>query len=153
MKITRGTKNIFKDIGCKNPNELLKKANKKYKRTLLGEIKYYLYYAPVRWLDMSWRRVYWFFQRGFRGFGDNDTWDFDHYLATVISQGLKQIKKYHHGYEPTKKELQIIIDGFEANLKIINCNFNPKGKDYVILQTKFHKAMKLLEKYFNYLWD
>jgi len=125
----------------------------KYKRTLLNEIEYYCFYAPIKWLDMSWRRVYWFLQRGYRGFGDNDTWDFDHYLATVISQGLKHFKKYYHGTKPTKKEIDIIIKGFEANLKMINCNFNPKGKDYAILQVKFHKAMELLEHYFNYLWD
>jgi hypothetical protein len=130
--------------------------NKKFKlpkRTLLDEIKYYLYYAPMRYLDMLPRRIYWFFQRGFRGYGDNDTWDFDHYLATIISQGLKELKKYYHGSEPTKKELDIIIKGFEANLKMIDGNLNPKSKEYLILKLKFHRGMILLEKYFNYLWD
>jgi hypothetical protein len=122
------------------------------KRTLLDEIKYYLWYAPIRYLDMLPRRIYWFFQRGYRGFGDNDTWDFDHYLATVISQGLKHLKKYYNGSEPTKKELKEMIDGFEANLKMMN-NLSPKSKEYKKLKIKFHKGMKLLEKYFNYLWD
>jgi len=126
---------------------------KKYKRSLIGEIKYYGFYCWWNYLDMLPRRIYWFFQRGYRGFGDNDTWDFDYYLATVISQGLKHLKKYHHGYEPTKQELDIMIKGFEANLKLMDCNFNPKNKDYVNLQVKFHKAMELLERYFNYLWD
>jgi len=128
---------------------------KKFKRTLLNEIKYYCFYAPIRWLDMSWRRIYWFFQRGYRGFGDNDTWDFDNYLATVISQGLRHFKKYYHGTEPTKKEIQTIIDGFEANLKMMNNNlqYKPKSKEYFILKIKFHRGMELLEKYFNYLWD
>jgi hypothetical protein len=123
------------------------------KRTLLDEIRYYGFYCWINYLDMLPRRIYWFFQRGYRGYGDNDIWDFDYYLATIISKGLKQLKKYHHGYEPTEKELDIIIKGFEANLKLMDCNFNPKGKDYVILQVKFHKAMILFEKYFNYLWD
>jgi hypothetical protein len=123
------------------------------KRTLLDEIKYYLFYAPVRYLDMLPRRIYWFFQRGYRGFGDNDTWDFDNYLATVISQGLKQIKKYHRGLEPTKKELSIMIKGFEANLKMMNSHLHPKSRKYLILKMKFHKGMNLFEKYFNYLWD
>ena len=122
------------------------------KRTLWDEIKYYLYYAPVRYLDMLPRRIYWFFQRGYRGFGDNDTWDFDNYLATVISQGLKQIRKYHRGLEPTKKELDIMIKGFEANLKMMD-NLSPKSKEYLILKDKFHKGIVLFEKYFNYLWD
>ena len=124
-----------------------------YKRTLLDEIKYYLYYAPLRYLDMLPRRIYWFFQRGFRGYGDNDTWDFDYYLATVISQGLKHFKKYYHGETPTKKELDIIIKGFEANLKMMEYNVPPESKEYVILKYKFNKGMELFKKYFNYLWD
>jgi hypothetical protein len=122
------------------------------KNTLLDEIRYF----PIRtfrYFDMLWRRIYWFFQRGYRGFGDNDTWDFDRYLATVISQGLRELKKYYHGSELTKKELDIIIKGFEANLKMINGNLNPKSKEYLILKLKFHRGMELLEKYFNYLWD
>lgn len=122
------------------------------KNTLLDEIRYF----PIRtfrYFDMLWRRIYWFFQRGYRGFGDNDIWDFDRYLATVISQGLRELKKYYHGSELTKKELDIIIKGFEANLKMINGNLNPKSKEYLILKLKFHRGMELLEKYFNYLWD
>lgn len=126
----------------------------KYKRTLWDEIKYYLYYAPVRYLDMLPRRIYWFFQRGYRGYGDNDTWDFDKYLATVILKGLKQIKKYTYtGQTPSKKEIQIIIDGFEANLKMMNYNLDPRSKKYLILKVKFHRGMELLTKYFNHLWD
>jgi hypothetical protein len=123
------------------------------KRTLLDEIRYYGFYIWWNYLDMLPRRIYWFFQRGYRGFGDNDTWDFDYYLATVISQGLKHLKKYYHGSEPTKKELDIIIKGFEANLKIMNNNLISTNKEYLILKVKFHKGIKLFERYFNHLWD
>jgi hypothetical protein len=131
----------------------MKKFDKLMKRTLWDDIKYYLWYAPVRYLDMLPRRIYWFCQRGYRGYADCDTWDFDNYLAKVISQGLKQIKKYHRGLEPTKKELGIMIKGFEANLKIMNSHLSTKSKKYLILKIKFHRGMKLFEKYFNYLWD
>ena len=120
----------------------------KFKRTLLDEIKYYLYYAPKNYLDMLPRRILWFFQRGFRGFGDNDTWDFDIYLATIIIEGLKQLKKYHHGEKPTNKEFDIMIKGFETNLKMMD---NPSK--YKKLKPIFDKGMKLFHKYFNYLWD
>lgn len=33
-----------------------------------------------------------------RGWGYADTWNFDYYLAKVISEGLKHLKKYQHGY-------------------------------------------------------
>jgi len=130
----------------------MNKFDKLTKRTILDELKYQLYYRPVRYLDMLPRRIYWFFQRGYRGYADNDTWDFDNYLATVIVGGLKQIKTYHQGLEPTNKELTIIIKGFEANLKMMD-NLNPKSKEYLILKDKFHKGIVLFEKYFNYLWD
>jgi len=151
----------------------IKEMNKKlYKRTLLDEIKYYLYYAPKNYLDMLPRRIYWFFQRGFRGYGDNDTWDFDIYLAKVISKGLKQLKKYHHGcpsdiYEKYRKRkdltqkqkdklavkewhtyMDIIIRGFETNLEMMN---DPRR--YKELKPIFDKGMKLFHKYFNSLWD
>jgi hypothetical protein len=121
---------------------------KKIKRTLLDEIKYYFYYAPLRYLDMLPRRIYWFFQRGYRGFGDNDTWDFDYYLATIISQGLKHLKKYYRGSKPTKKELDIMIKGFETNIEMMD---NPRR--YEELKPIFDKGMELFHKYFNYLWD
>lgn len=124
----------------------------KKERTLLDEIRYYCFYTPLNWLDMLPRRIYWFFQRGYRGFGDNDTWDFDHYLATVISQGLKHFKKYYHGTEPSKKELNTIIEGFEANLKMMN-GFGKNKKQYIINKIKFIRGMELFKEYFNYLWD
>jgi hypothetical protein len=124
-----------------------------YKRTLLDEIKYYCFYAPIGWLDMSWRRAYWFLQRGYRGYGDNDTWDFDNYLANVIIGGLRELKRYYHGKEPTKGELNIIIKGFEENIKMMNLDYKYKSKKYLLAELKFKKAMKLLTKYFNYLWD
>lgn len=118
------------------------------KRTLLDEIKYYCYYAPIRWLDMLPRRIYWFFQRGYRGFGDNDTWDFDYYLATVISQGLKHLKKYSHSAKPSQEEFDIMIKAFEINIEMMN---NPLH--YEELKPKFDKGFELFHKYFNYLWD
>jgi len=124
----------------------------KLENTLLEDIKYFPI-RTVRYFDMLWRRIYWFFQRGFRGYGDNDLWNFDHYLATVISKGLKQFKKYYHGTEPTKKELNTIIEGFEANLKMMESHLNPKSKEYLILRIKFERGMDLLKRYFNYLWD
>lgn len=126
---------------------------KKYKRTLLDEIRYYGFYIPVRYLDILPRRIYWFLQRGWRGYADCDLWDFDYYLATIISKGLKQFRTYYHGKEPSKKELDIIIKGFEANLKMMNDNLNLQSKEYLILRIKFHRGMELLKLYFNYLWD
>ena len=147
----------------------------KFKRTLWGDIKYYLYYAPKNYLDMLPKRILWFFQRGFRGYGDNDTWDFDVYLAEVISKGLKQLKKYHHGcpseiYDKYRKRkdltqkqkdrlaqkewntiLDIMIRGLEVGKEIIEGNYyGEKLEDRIY---EFEKGMDYFKKYYFNLWD
>lgn len=122
--------------------------NKITKRTLWGEIRYYCYYAPKNYLDILPRKIYWFFQRGYRGYADCDTWDFDNYLATIIIGGLEQLKKYSHSAEPTSEEFDIMIEGFEANLVMMS-----SPELYEELKPVFDRGMKLFHKYFNYLWD
>lgn len=150
--------------------------NKLYKRTLLDEIKYYLYYAPMNYLDMLPRRIYWFFQRGFRGYGDNDTWDFDCYLCDVILGGLKQLKKYQHGcpteiYDKYKNRkdltqkqkdkltvkewhtcMDIMIRGFEIGREIIQGGYldSKKLEDKIY---EFDRGMDYFKKYYFSLWD
>jgi len=147
------------------------------KRTLLDEVRYYCFYAPIRWLDMLPRRIYWFFQRGFRGYGDNDTWDFDLYLAEVISKGLKQLKKYNHGIpgdiykkykdrkDLTQKQkdklaikhwnmiLDIIIRGFELVPELFEVKVlkNKKLKNGYMYELE--RAFDFLRKYYFNLWD
>lgn len=125
-----------------------KEINKKFKRTLLDDIFYYGFYSWYYWLKDRPRKLYWFLQRGWKGYADCDTWGFDTYLAKVIIGGLKQLKKYSHSSEPTQKEFDIMIKGFEANLKMME---NPKNYDKLL--SKFHRGMDLFKQYFNYLWD
>jgi hypothetical protein len=122
-------------------------------RKLINTIKYYCFYSWWNWLDMLPRRIYWFCQRGYRGYAHCDTWDFDVYLANIISEGLKDFRKYYHGARPTKKELDIIIKGFEENLKLMDLHYKYKSKKYNLSEIKFKKGMKLFNRYFNYLWD
>lgn len=61
-----------------------------------------------------------FIQRGRRGWSSRDTWSFCYYLADVISEGLKHLKKYNHGHpgditeEGWNKVLDHIIKTFET---------------------------------------
>jgi len=147
------------------------------KRTLLDEIKYHLYYAPIQYLDMLPRRIYWFFQRGFRGFGDNDTWEFDTYLAEVISRGLKQFKKYQHGIpteiynkykdrkDLTQKQkddlavkewhtcLDIIIRGFEVVPELFEEKVFTNKRIKEGLEYEFERGMNYFKKFYFSLWD
>jgi len=60
-------------------------------------------------------------QRGYRGWADEDIWDFDVYLATLIKQGLLKLQKdeqYLDSDEPEilerKQYLQTIINSFHT---------------------------------------
>lgn len=136
-----------------------------------------LYYAPKNYLDMLLRRILWFFQRGFRGYGDNDTWDFDVYLAEVISKGLKQLKKYHHGcpseiYDKYRKRkdltqkqkdklavkewhtcMDIIIRGFEIVPELFEEKVFKNKKLKEGLEYEFERGMDYFKKYYFNLWD
>ena len=149
----------------------------KYKRTLLDEIKYYGFYIWWNYLDMLPKRIYWFFQRGYRGYGDNDTWDFDLYLAEVISKGLKQLKKYNHGCpgeicnkykdrkDLTQKEkddlavkewntiLDIIIRGFELVPELFENKYFYNKKLREGAEYEIERAFDFLKKYYFNLWD
>ena len=122
-------------------------------RKLINTVKYYCFYSWWNWLDMLPRKIYWFFQRGYRGWADCDAWDLDTYLARVISEALKSFKKYYHGAKPTKKELDIIIKGFEENLKLMDLHYRYKSKKYNLSEKKFKEGIKMFMKNFNFLWD
>jgi len=131
----------------------IKEMNKKFKRTLLDEILYYGFYSWYYWFKDRLRKLYWFLQRGWRGYADCDTWAFDDYLSRIIIGGLKQLKKYSHSEKPSKKEFDIMIKGFESNIKMMNMTSVWGGKQYLKYKSDFNQGMKLFHQYFNYLWD
>jgi len=90
-----------------------------------------------------YRRVKWFFHRGWYGWAPNDVWSFDHYLAKVISEGVARLKKNNIGcpselleakdnYEWTDEEYELaekkwdtildqIIKGFRTYTEAEDC--------------------------------
>jgi len=137
----------------------------KSKRTLLWYLESWWYRYFWNYLDMLPRRIYWFFQRGFRGFGDNNTWDFDNYLSTMIPQALRQLKKYSIGLPTWKKgksehqakkewnEIQNkIIKSFELAKKYIDLDITPvEWKEKY--EKQYNEGMKLFAKWFFAFWD
>ena len=98
------------------------------------------------------KRIYWFLQRGYRGFGDNDTWDFDYYMAKVITGGLKHFKIYYKGQEPSKEVIDKIIEGFNCAILLVDepsLEHNEKIEAERIREEGFN----LFKKYFNYFWS
>jgi len=74
-----------------------------------------IYWRVYHYIDNIPLRVKSFFQRGFRGYANSDTWDFAWYLSEVISKGIKHLKKNgHHNI----KDINKIIKTFETAKKI-----------------------------------
>ena len=91
---------------------------------LRNEIRYHL--------SRLWgirRAIVAFWQRGIRGWADEDTWSFDHYLARVIAEGLRHLDQVKHGvpnefcpgwpdrYDHTSAELDVASAAWSAWLQ------------------------------------
>jgi hypothetical protein len=136
---------------------------------------YFIYRLPTLPKDI-YREIYWFIQRGKRGYSDRDIWGFNTYLSNVIVEGLKQLKEERHGYPlgltPKKwdKILVQIIEGFELTYKGVttleeynkdekffkNTRRKKQFKNYAPTKTevkKVERAFKLFHNHFCSLWD
>jgi len=109
------------------------------------------------------REVYWFFQRGFRGYSDYDVWDFDHYLAGVIGKGLKHLAKDGIGYPckdefPTLESWHKVLNELSAEFLKYHREYESEADDldeyYKWYLEKFKKEIlpKFIEHIGNY-WD
>ena len=125
---------------------------------------YRLFWRLIRLPGEVKRYIIAFFQRGYRGWANEDTWAFGYYIAKVCYQGLKHLKKYQNGL-PTwtkdkterqaKKEWNIImntmIDGFKA---VIDLNEKCwRSKNFKKYMKKIDKGLAMFSKHFLSLWD
>ncbi len=126
-------------------------------------------YVVQRWWEFitkgMWREIKWFFQRGKRGYAEEDCWSLDNYLISWLPQAIRELKKNIHGHPISdevkntndwKRILEKIARGFESKRKQENITWK-KTKDfdskYKELQKEFEEGMKLFTKYFQNLWD
>lgn len=118
-------------------------------------------------------------QRAYRGWADEDCWNFNHYLSKIIKEGVTKLYTYNNcirtgntgdddkdwDITETKKILEDIIYAFKINEQI--CNGDREGY-YPQLSKKFKKeqncltrdeerrrqrGMKLFITHFRSLWD
>lgn len=76
-------------------DELITKMNKKPRGKIVDA-----YYAVRRFvLDIPYwpRYVKWFFQRGWRGWADNDVWGIDSYILDILPPMLRRLKETKSG--------------------------------------------------------
>lgn len=129
-----------------------------------------------RWL----RQLKYFWQRGRRGYGDDDLWSFDSYLAEMLPKALRQLAKEKHGcpaeyYDDKavgdeshkwREELERMAQGFESAQHIIaNDSFakfanrkNDQGYEHFKENEeehykRLHYSIDALKKNFFGLWD
>jgi hypothetical protein len=61
----------------------------------LRELYYIVFYRFSPSYEV--KKLYWFFQRGFRGWASCDTWSFSGYIARVIKGGIKYLRDKKQG--------------------------------------------------------
>ena len=133
-----------------------------HKRTLLDEIIYYGFY--IWWniiIDLKWK-VPNLIHRTYYGWGKADTWNFDYYLAKIISEGIIYLKKDKSGIpcDLAKKyddktaiikrneRLNKIIHAFKLHIIWIDGRVLTKKE-----QKEYQEGLKLFIKYMGDLWS
>jgi len=127
--------------------------------------------------DLKWRIPNWW-QRGQKGWGKADTWDFSLYLSKVIYEGLTHMKNNGNGYIVWKEKdtdeqmkarsdkvwdsmiyafhLAYQIENGEREFNLPNAKPADRKKFKCISKkekAKMEAGMRVFIKYFHCLWD
>jgi hypothetical protein len=100
-----------------------------------------------------------FYQRGVRGYSDQDLWSFDAFLLDIMVRGLRDFKKNGLVGHPVdidmdkwERTIDNIADGLESGIKLMDGDYKYKNKAQR-LQKEFENGMVLLKKHYFNLWD
>ena len=131
----------------------------------MNNFLWWIRYGIWTWLSDRPRKTKSFLQRGWRGWADEDTWDFDYYLTNVIIGGLKHLKKYQNilpTWEEGKSEIKAqkewneifekIIIGFECARLLIN-ELGLDHNEKIEAERLKNEGFDLFKRYFNCFWD
>ena len=133
-------------------------------------MRLYIPYRYALWRQIDnwcWERFHipfrprYFIQRALRGWSDADVWNLDGYLARVIAEGCEHLADVVHGYPPQfgddalgrwQEILREIAKGMHGHL---TWEDEPgySSATYERMKAKRKKSLRLLETYFDYLWD
>ena len=103
-----------------------------------------------------------FWQRGRRGWSDEDAWNLDYHLAEVIAGAVRQLRTTGVGHpcmhEDPSKNHECDRDWWEAVLWEIEYGFREYAQaDGMLMEdaagTALERAMPLFVKHFRGLWD
>lgn len=136
-------------------------------------------YAPLRaleWILGIPREIKWFFQRGFRGYSDQDVWGLYDYIQGWLPAALRDLAKQVHGcptsfaekYEDVEKgseqwkaTLLEMAGKIEASRKweLLHESFESVDgeENWEIAMNRAYKeteeGLEMFKKYFHSLWD
>lgn len=123
-------------------------------RTRIQELYWWVRHGIPQKIIGFPREVYWFIQRGKRGYADCDTWGLDFHLAKVIAGGIRELQTCGNscpcGY--TLKRWQKVLDQiawtFETEQKIINMDtmYSPSEKYNDKKYKEYRKSFKRIGK-------
>lgn len=122
-------------------------------------------YRTINVIRLFPRQIKWFFQRGFKGWCDEDIWSIDITLNERLPRMIRELKDVQIGCYPSFFDKDIYIDpesawhvvleriaeGFEANNALCNLNFKNE-KEKFELERKCKLEFRLFIKYYNCLW-
>jgi len=132
---------------------------------------------PLCLIEDAFYQIKWAWQRVFRGWDDRVVWSIDQHLSEKIPVWLDVLKKTKSGLPATmfdedafqppdysaskeswaraeekwNKTLDIISEGFQAYIKIMN--EVPQGQELIDLEEKFQIGFDLFKDCFRDLWD
>jgi len=133
------------------------------KRTLLDEIRYYGFYVWWNFLtDLKWK-IPNLIHRAYYGWGKADTWDFDYYLAKIISEGITYLKKDKSGIpcdlaEKYDDKTAIIKrdERLDKMIRAFKLHLIWVDRDRVLTEEEekeYQEGLELFIKYMGDLWD
>lgn len=92
------------------------------------------------------------YQRAYRGWSDEDTWNLDNYLAKVIKESLQHFRQNLSGcpVNLSEKDWQEMLDDMIYTFDRLQAS----SFDYVVIDDKrFKNGWKYFQKYFLNLWS
>ena len=114
------------------------------------------YAREARYLHL---KVWFFLQRRFRGFGDDDLCSLDHHLATLILPRLVAFRRASSWFAPADMEEDTwlaIIDEMIWTFHTLATYWDDDGAwlddDKGEINRRIDKGLELFAKYFRYLW-
>ena len=160
-KIVQGLKEVKDGIELIEVGE-----GKKYKsvKAMLADME--KNWTILDYLQSYWHRYFWnyvseiplrvksFFQRGYNGWSNKDTWDFDYYLSKVIAEGVQHLIEINHTDDKKRlQDLKTIVKVMRLAVKINEEHCYCSKEKWNKAKKEFDNGMKILTKRWFELWD